>query len=258
MVSKPPMQTAPRSPNFGYHNGFTHRPEAVCWHITQGQSSLGWLTNPASGASSNYLIDRDGTIHELVPPNQSAWANGAVNDPDLANPVIAGWEREGCNYNQRTISIENEGYTKYWAPGALTAVQTESLIALTAWLCDSLGIPPTRTCVIRHQQIDNVDRYNCPGFSEEQEMLPWIGRVADLCGGTGGDEVKEPAAGTADQYLNEHGNLIAVVNFGGTATAVLGVNYADIGGSVRNKAGEEYDISLKQGVMGQWVKRPGT
>lgn len=254
VVQAPPILTSPRSPNYGYHNGFSHDPQAVVWHITQGSASLGWLCNPASGASSNYLIDRDGTIHELVPPNQSAWANGAVNDPDLTNPVIAGWEREGCNYNQRTISIENEGFSTYWEPGALTTVQTEALIALTAWLCDSLGIPPTRTCVLRHQQIDNRDRYNCPGFSEDEEMLPWIGRVADQCGGGGGGEVREPAAGTAMGYIGKDGNCLYVWNAGGEAVEVLGADAQDVGLTVKNKHGETYSVSLQKNVQQPWVR----
>lgn len=69
-------------------------------------------------------------------------------------------------------------------------------------------------------------------------------------------QVKEPAAGTATQYLNERGELVAVVNFGGEATKILGVDYQDIGGRVENAQGATYHRSLQQGVMQGWVKEP--
>lgn len=89
-------------------------------------------------------------------------------------------------------------------------------------------------------------------FQGTREQLAAYGRG----GAPQEGEVKEPAAGMADQYLNAKGELIAVINFGGEATEILGVNYADVGGSVRNKKRQEYDITLRNGVMGPWNLRP--
>jgi hypothetical protein len=257
-VPKPSVDVGHRSPNAGGYGG-TRKIEAFAVHITDGLNSLGWLTSPVSQASANYLVRRDGYIYELVPPAVSPWTNGDVQRPDLGNPLIAAWVKAGINPNTRCLTVEMEGKSTYWNPGALTDKQEDSLVALLAWGLDSNGLPVNDTRVIRHSQINDVTRHNCPGFAPA-EWAAYIARAAQLVaqgGGTpaGGDDVKEPAPGTADQYLNSKGELLAVVNFGGQATTILGVNYADLGGSVRNSTGEEYDRSLKAGVMGPWTRR---
>jgi hypothetical protein len=50
----------------------------VVLHHTGGDfgPSLNWLINPASGVSSHYLIDRDGSIYELVDESRESWHAG--------------------------------------------------------------------------------------------------------------------------------------------------------------------------------------
>lgn len=179
-VPKPPTTPKP-SPNKG---GYTtpHKPEAIVWHVTVGGAagSLSWLTNPASNASANYLIDRTGKIYELVPPTESAWANGLLSKPDYANPVIKGWVDSGVNPNTRTVSIECERLTSAnEQPGGFTSPQRNALVALSAWLCASLGIKPDRQHIIGHCSIDSVTRLHCPGIAES-EWAAWVGEIAAL------------------------------------------------------------------------------
>ena len=183
VVAKPNVQTEPTSPNRGGYGG-QRRVEAVVWHITQGSSpgSRGWLCNPDAQASANYLIERDGTIYELVPPDEAAWANGAVNSPNTANPVIAGWLREGVNFNQRTVSIEHEGFTSNNHGGSLTPEQVNSTIQLTAWLCQEYQVPPDQLHIIGHYEVDDVNRHYCPGFSAA-EWTAWVNQVAAVLRG---------------------------------------------------------------------------
>lgn len=182
-LQKPPVDTSHPSPNRGYPSG-VHRVDAIIWHITQGSNSLGWLTNPASGASSNYLIARDGTIHELVPPVESAWANGRVCNPDADHnqPLITKWVAEGVNFNRRTVSIEHEGMSSLGQGGSLTAAQIAATVRLTAWLCQTFNLTPDAQHVFGHFEIDSCDRPNCPGFSRG-EWLGWVGQVAALVNG---------------------------------------------------------------------------
>lgn len=247
-VPKPPIDASNQSPNRGYHNGYTHRPEAIVDHITDGTDSLGWLTSPASGVSSNYLIRRDGYIYELVPPTESAWANGQANDPDLENPVIMGWEREGCNYNQRTISIEHECRKNE----ETTQAQWLATAQLQAWLSEQFGITPDLTHIIPHSSIDSVDRPYCSGWNEVQwdelfamiDSWLWVGEEEG--------EVREPVAGDAGGYINAAGETIIVANLGGVAVAVEGVNWANVGATVANDAGERYSRSILSGAMQPW------
>lgn len=117
------------------------------------------------------------------------------------------------------------------------------------------GYPPFGPCAIHQHQwhatsgavAGEFDRNRYRGTRDDLLVL-----ARPL---TRGGIVKEPEAGKADQYINERGELVAVINFGGEASEVLGVNYADVGGSVRNAKGEEFDRSLVGGVMQGWVKR---
>lgn len=190
VVTKPQVTPYP-SPNYGYANG-VFKPEAIVWHVTAGSgtSARDWLTNPDSQASCNYLIMEDGSILELVNPETrgAAWTNGInYNDypngkrPDMSNPLVASWTRNKVNPNLRTIGIEHAGKTGQ----NVNAKQVDASVRLTAWLCQRFNISPDRTHIIKHAQIDGIDRPNCPGFTEAQ----WderVARVASLLQGTGG------------------------------------------------------------------------
>ena len=185
-VPKPAM-TILDSPNRDGYSG-TRRVDAIVLHITQGTDSRGWLTSPQSKASANYLIERDGTIYQLVPPDHDAWANGQVDDPDTSNALIVRWlaERDSqghpINFNQRTISIEHEGMSSNNNGGSLTDAQVRATVALQAWLCATFTIPPDQDHILGHYQIDDVDRHYCPGFSAA-EWREWTDAVAALVHG---------------------------------------------------------------------------
>ncbi len=182
-IPKPPMDTSHPSPN---RDGYStpRKVEAVVWHISQGNlaSNLSWLTNPASNASSNYEIAKDGTIYELVPPDHSAWANGIMQKPNLNNPLIAAWAGGKINPNTRTVSIEHEGFSSNNQGGALTAEQVDAHTRLTAWLCQEFGLPADRTHILGHFEIDDVDRPFCPGFSSA-EWIAYVASVATMLAG---------------------------------------------------------------------------
>lgn len=69
-------KTSTRSPNFSSRSGA--KISLIVLHATVGSfaSSIDWLCNPASRASINYLIDRNGTIYQLVPDSEAAWHAG--------------------------------------------------------------------------------------------------------------------------------------------------------------------------------------
>jgi len=251
-ISKPPVDTSWRSPNKGGY-GSPHDPMLVVCHITEGTDSRGWLCNPNSGASSNYLIQRDGVIYELVSPDESAWANGAVCQPDRSNPVIDDALRGGKNLNTVSISIEHEGFSSHDAGGSLETIQWAKSIWLTAWLCQEYGIPPDAEGIIGHRSIDDCDRHYCPGWSDD-EWAGYLGRVIWLLGGEydGEGTVKEPEADIAIGYVNAQGETILVVNFGGQSVDVEGAAWVEVGATTVNKDGERYSRTLRDGQMEPW------
>jgi len=78
--------------------------KGICIHETIGEHSQGWLTggSAASGnpVSVDFLIDRDGTIHQLVPLGYYTWHSGLArwcgySDPDGSlNQSLIGVELE--------------------------------------------------------------------------------------------------------------------------------------------------------------------
>jgi hypothetical protein len=262
MLTKPTVISKP-SPNRNGYAG-TRRVDAIVWHVTVGglSGSLSWLTNPASAASSNYVIAMDGTIYELVPPTEDAWANGAVKAPDTSNPVIAKWLTENVNLNQRTVSVEHERLTSAnEQPGGFTEAQHRSTVQLAAWLCQTFSIPPDRQHIIRHGQIDSVNRAHCPGLAES-EMVAWIGEIAALVQSPPEQPQTKPTAPGMDSsaqttgwYLNDRNECVVWANFGGNSTAIQGVNYADLGVTTTGQDGATYDRSIQAGEWQPWVKR---
>lgn len=221
------------------------------------------------------------------------WASGPVRVPEGDGPRFLATWGGAEKLNEAGISIEHDdttladGRTVAAGGAPVTAYQWAASVWLQAWLhAEVLGqTADTFDWNMWHREFtgaayktcpnpritDHVDEYQAAVKAimrhfQEGTPYPAGGLVVNGLrlatppeGGAPsgeGEDVKEPQAGTASQYLNAKGELIAVVNFGGTATQILGVNYADIGGSVRNAAHEDWDRSLLKGTMKPWIKRP--
>lgn len=177
MTLQAPTLISSPSPNRNGYSG-RRRVDALVWHISGGsdQSGISWLTNPASGVSCNYFNTRPGVVHEIVPFTQDAWVNGIADHEDRSEPLIAQWDAEGVNFNQRTIGIENGGMSSNNKGGSLDPRQIDSLIYLSAWLCQQAGIVPSQQTILGHYEIDAINRPYCPGFSSA-EWKDWVDQV---------------------------------------------------------------------------------
>ena len=180
------------------------------------------------GVSFHWCVDDREAVH-LLPDDEVGWHAG-----DGGNGTG----------NRQSVAIETcVNQDGNWARCRA------NLAELVAMLMHKHGVPLSN--VVQHNRWSGK---NCP-LQIRRDGL-WAGTIAAIkvayeAGGT-----PTPVAGEGvRQYLNERGELIAEVNFGGQATEILGVNYADLGGSVKNAAGEEYDRSLIAGAFGPWVKR---
>ena len=90
-----------------------HNVEALVLHMTGAGgiwSAIRWFKDPFSNASSNYIVDRDGTIYEVVPEKHAAWTNGKVVRPTWSNIDL------DVNANLYTVSVEvvNNGEVPTW------------------------------------------------------------------------------------------------------------------------------------------------
>lgn len=102
-------------------------------------------------ASSHYIIGLDGEILQCIPLEEVAYANYPRNEDTISI--------ECCHPDET---------------GEFTAVTKSSLVRLTAWLCEELGL--TEKDVIRHY---DVIEKNCPKYYVEHEDA-WKGLLKEI------------------------------------------------------------------------------
>lgn len=107
-------------------------------HDTGGrtaESALSWMESPLSNVSSHYLVDKDGTIYQLVEDEDVAWHVGAS--------VL--WHESDLNRIALGIELVDDSLDKY------PDEQMTALIDLTAGLCDKYQIPLNR--IVGHENV---------------------------------------------------------------------------------------------------------
>mgnify|MGYP002138691339 FL=1 len=127
-----------------------------------------------TGNSGHYYIDRDGSLHEFVPPDRMA--------------------HHTRGYNPRSIGIEivNTGRYPHWYDSRHQAMeepytpeQIDSLLALLAWLRERI---PSLAFIAGHEDLDTatVPSSDNPGVQISRKLdpgpkFPWE-RVLENCG----------------------------------------------------------------------------
>ncbi len=184
------------SPNYWSGHG-GQNVKAVVLHIAEGsyQAAVNWLTDPKSGASSHFLVAKDGRIAQFVSILDSAWGNGLMysngqwltpSEPHVpALPIWTGLIPE-VNPNYYTLSIEHEGvYTDRWTPAMYAAN-----LQLLQWIRDQTSIHfAIHVSLLGHYELNSATRKNCPGPNVEWERmaldvtrLPSLPRMAMIQG----------------------------------------------------------------------------
>lgn len=158
-------------PNWGYPGKTPGRGEeqimAIVNHIAQGFAGGmdAWFNNPDSHVSAHYGVMRDGSIHQYVADQDTAWHAAQLADPDTSLPWLPPktWAR-GQQVNQRTIGIEHEGFSGQ----PFTPQQLQATIDLHLFLTETYRIPVDRDYIIGHHRLDTITRKGCPGAA-----FPW-------------------------------------------------------------------------------------
>ncbi|HEX8539284.1 MAG TPA: N-acetylmuramoyl-L-alanine amidase [Cystobacter sp.] len=128
------------SPNFDSRR--SRRLVAIVLHGTGSNDVfevLARLRNPASRASTHYLVDRDGQVYQLVANEDRAWHAGACR---LHGQVL--------DLDEHSIGIGVVGDGHEEPP--YTQAQYASLIALVSGLVEEYGTIPLRN-VVRHGDV---------------------------------------------------------------------------------------------------------
>jgi len=149
-------------------------PDMIACHITDGafDGAVSWLTDPASQASSHFVVAKDGKVVQLVPIENTAWANGTNNIQNDSRgnmySKLAAVRDRMVNANLYTISIEHEGKSAE-TQGALTTAQLDATVELIAYIRKEVkriygkDIPISRNNIVAHSDIAPRWKPNCPG-----------------------------------------------------------------------------------------------
>lgn len=132
---------------------YGNKPRAIVVHVTEGtlESALSWIKDVKSRVSYHYIIGKDGSIYQIVDPENMAWSCGLVVKSTW--PLLS----NGSNPNEYTINIAYAG-TAEEGPNRL---QIYNLMELIAELCTQYKIPLDYLHIIGHNTI-RTDK-NCPG-----------------------------------------------------------------------------------------------
>lgn len=165
------------------------KPDMIVSHITEGSytGAVSWLSNPASKASSHFVISKQGEITQLVDITDTAWTNGTSitegRNTHYSKSSLKKVRDRKTNANYYTVTIEHEG-RHHEANGALTPKQLEASIWLHKHIRAEVkrlygnDIPIDREHIVGHYQINPITKPNCPGINFQFDKI-----IASLKGG---------------------------------------------------------------------------
>jgi hypothetical protein len=127
------------------------------------QSSIPWLTNPASKVSSHYYITRAGTIYQLVPLDRAAWHAGVS--------ALDGVESVDNSLNDASVGIELE----HRAGGpSYPMAQLDALAWLLRYLMERYPAMTTERIVSHRAVALPRGRKNDPSDWSEDAFRAWV------------------------------------------------------------------------------------
>jgi N-acetyl-anhydromuramyl-L-alanine amidase AmpD len=142
-------------PLFGHSApGTVAQRNLIVLHITQGHTASGAIATFIASAAPNrvsahFVIDRDGTVYQLLDLSETAWHASAVN--------------------ARSVGIEHVAMA-----GTLLATEAQysASAALVAWLCRDLGLTCDRAHIQGHNECSPQDNHTlCPSGALDVDRL---------------------------------------------------------------------------------------
>ncbi|MBI5365905.1 MAG: N-acetylmuramoyl-L-alanine amidase [Planctomycetes bacterium] len=134
---KPATSWVPAS-TANYTSSGSRSLQYVVIHDIEGGApgAISWFQNSSASASAHYVIGYEGHITQMVADNNIAWHAG-------------NW-----TYNSKSIGIEHAGYA---SSGGFTTAEYTASANLVRWICDTYGIPKTRSRIIGHNEVPDPD-----------------------------------------------------------------------------------------------------
>ena len=134
--------------------------DLIVLHITQGLTADGAIQTFKNSVaphrvSAHFVIDRDGTVYQLVDINDTAW--------------------HASECNSRSVGIEHVAMAPYGNAAALPATEAQyaASAALVKWLCERLSIACDRLHVRTHNEASPQDGHVlcCTGALDPDKVV---------------------------------------------------------------------------------------
>lgn len=140
--------------------------EAIVFHTTLGNTYIGAEeTLKIRHLSYHYVVDKDGTIYQLVELDRSAWHAGVKSNPNLRSRAFFGED----NPNRRSVGVafvgdgnvyDTSGYTVY--SKAITDKQRDAGVWLVKEIGKQTGVRYNANNIFYHREITDYK----PAFVE--------------------------------------------------------------------------------------------
>jgi N-acetyl-anhydromuramyl-L-alanine amidase AmpD len=155
------------------------QPVAIVEHTMQGELANTFAifngaptpTGQSYKISAHYGVAKDGRVWQFVRDEDTAWANGILNQPDPSLNWLHTAQNGKFNPNAVTLSIEYEGVSGE----ALTEAQYQAALALHQQLLARWHIPADTEHIVGHDRLDSAERQADPG-----PAFPWSRLLSDL------------------------------------------------------------------------------
>lgn len=157
---------------------FAQRKQIVL-HSTEGTTAAGAIATfkssvPPHRVSAHFVIDRDGTIYQLVDLRDTAWHASQVN------AVSVGIEHVALSaVGAATLNTAHKTTTFQYLPA--TDEQYASSAELVAWLCQKMGIPCDRQHVREHCEASPADGHVlcCHGAVDPDRIVQTAAKIIE-------------------------------------------------------------------------------
>lgn len=182
-----------QSPNYSTRkNGIV--PDIFVFHITEGSyaGAVQWLCNPASQASSTFVIARDGRIAQLVDIKKAPWTNGTSTKSYkpyyYKNSTSNIVKSRPISANHFSITIEFEGILDQ-TNGKLTDEQIQAAIFVVKYARDEVkriygfDMKLDREHMLGHCEVAPKWKPYCPGPQFQYDAI--------ISGVNGTDQLKK-------------------------------------------------------------------
>lgn len=160
----------------------------VVLHITEGTTASGAMSTfayskaPPEGkglTSAHFVIERDGTVYQLIGIDDTAWHASQVNSRSIGLEHVCLSAQGAADLNKIYAARIAAGTQKLWVAMPATDLQYAASSELVAWLCVQLKVNCDRNHVRTHFESSPHDNHVlcCTGGLDPDKLVALASKV---------------------------------------------------------------------------------